>query len=89
MRKKVQSRKGNDAMMCNKGYELKPRHSNAGWYIGTFDNDGYPYCRISKDYYFTQELAQKAIDSKTWVPRDSFETNACCGGLLPDSPQIK
>lgn len=76
-------------MNCRKGYELKPYKSAAGWYVGTRDEDGCPYCRISEQYYKTQDDCQRAMNAKTYIVRQSFETDACCGGLLPDSPQVK
>ncbi len=48
-------------MKCIKGYEVKVMKSAAGYYIGTYDNEGFPMCRIS-DYYKTQESAQRALD---------------------------
>lgn len=36
-------------MKCIKGYDIKIMKSNAGYYIGTRDGEGFPNCRIS-DY---------------------------------------
>lgn len=44
-------------MKCKKGYLLQPLRSAAGWYIGTLDNYGFPYCRITSGYAETKEGA--------------------------------
>lgn len=53
--------------------DLQVLQSAAGWYIGTMYNnpEGYtePGSRDSYDYYPTQEAAQHALDTKTWVQR--------------------
>lgn len=35
---------------CKMGHEIKILKSNAGYYIGTYDEDGLPNCRISNGY---------------------------------------
>ncbi|MCS7567049.1 hypothetical protein N0Z92_27805 [Pseudomonas aeruginosa] len=39
--------------------------SNAGFYIGTLDEEG-PASRESVEYYPSRELAQQALDHGTW-----------------------
>lgn len=46
-------------MKCKKGYEVKPMRSNAGYYIGTADEDGCPNCRVSQQYAKTADEALK------------------------------
>lgn len=46
-------------MKCIKGKEIKPMKSAAGWYMGTSDTDGAPYCRVTAHYYKTAEEAEK------------------------------
>lgn len=52
--------------------ELTVLHSNAGYYIGTYDEEG-PVSRESEEYYRTREAAQYALDNneftQNWVPR--------------------
>ncbi|HHQ4020317.1 TPA: hypothetical protein ACSPY6_001691 [Pseudomonas aeruginosa] len=40
--------------------------SNAGFYIGTLDEEG-PVSRESVEYYSSRELAQQALDNGTWT----------------------
>lgn len=42
-------------MKCRRGLEVKPLKSAAGWYWGTLDSDGFPWCRISTMYADTEE----------------------------------
>lgn len=44
--------------------------SNAGYYIGTTDKDGFANTRESAEYYATQEEAQQALDDRTFTQRD-------------------
>ncbi|MCO1673345.1 hypothetical protein FA459_28440 [Pseudomonas aeruginosa] len=46
--------------------------SNAGFYIGTLDEEG-PASRESVEYYPSRDLAQQALD------------NGCSGLLIPDT----
>ncbi|HFT8627800.1 TPA: hypothetical protein ACGSTE_005328 [Pseudomonas aeruginosa] len=43
--------------------------SNAGFYIGTLDEEG-PASRESVEYYPSRELAQQALDHGTWTQRE-------------------
>ncbi|HEJ4318575.1 TPA: hypothetical protein SL519_006436, partial [Pseudomonas aeruginosa] len=43
--------------------------SNAGFYIGTLDEEG-PASRESVEYYQSRELAQQALDNGTWSQRE-------------------
>lgn len=43
--------------------------SNAGFYIGTLDEEG-PASRESVEYYPSRELAQQALDKGTWTQRE-------------------
>lgn len=52
-----------------KRLELKVLHSNAGYYLGTWDEDG-PYSRESQEYWPTEEAAQSALLSGDWTQRD-------------------
>ncbi|HBO5140362.1 hypothetical protein ACOY4E_08040 [Pseudomonas aeruginosa] len=43
--------------------------SNAGFYIGTLDEEG-PASRESVEYYPSRELTQQALDNGTWTQRE-------------------
>jgi hypothetical protein len=47
---------------------LKVLQSNAGFYIGTFDDCG-PVSRESVEYYPTESAAQNALDKEMWSQR--------------------
>lgn len=44
-------------LICKKGYEIKPYKSNSGWYLGTFDPEEGPNCRLSQKNAATKEEA--------------------------------
>ena len=46
-------------MKCVKGLEIKPMKSAAGWYMGTYTEEGFPNCRVTNAYYSTPEEAEK------------------------------
>lgn len=52
----------------NKRLPLAVLKSNAGFYIGTFDEAG-PYSRESVEYFPTQALAEKAMESGKWTQK--------------------
>ncbi|MFG9255198.1 hypothetical protein ACEP22_23350 [Pseudomonas aeruginosa] len=43
--------------------------SNAGFYIGTLDEEG-PASRESVEYYPSRDLAQQALDNGTWTQQE-------------------
>ena len=43
--------------------------SNAGFYIGTLDEEG-PASRESVEYYPSRDRAQQALDNGTWTQRE-------------------
>jgi hypothetical protein len=54
-----------------KKLSLQVLHSAAGFYIGTFDDEG-PCTRESVEYYLTHEAAQLALDQDTWTQRSNL-----------------
>lgn len=44
-------------LICKKGYEVKPYKDGMGWYLGTFDPEEGPICRLSQGYAPTEEDA--------------------------------
>lgn len=48
--------------------ELQVLESAAGFYIGTFSENG-PYTRESQEYFLTRSRAEGALDQGTWNQR--------------------
>lgn len=46
--------------------ELVVMKSAAGFYLGTFDDEG-PVSRESEEYYPTKEIAQRALDENSFT----------------------
>ena len=63
-------------MLCVRGHEVKVLKSGAGWYIGTVDTDGCPYCRISISYYETKEEAERMM-VEGFAIKDYAENEFC------------
>lgn len=55
---------------CNKRLEICVLKSNAGYYIGTADESG-PCSRESMEYWPTQDLAAKALNSGDWTQKET------------------
>ena len=53
---------------CYKRFPLQILRSNAGFYIGTADDDG-PVSRESAEYYVTRDAAQRAHALGDWTQR--------------------
>ena len=53
---------------CGKRLPLQILRSNAGFYIGTADDDG-PVSRESAEYYVTRDAAQRAHALGDWTQR--------------------
>lgn len=53
---------------CNKRLPLAVLKSNAGFYIGKFDEEG-PCSRESIEYFPSEELAKKALESGNWTQK--------------------
>lgn len=53
---------------CNKRLPVAVLESNAGFYIGTFDEEG-PCSRESVEYFASQALAYKALESDGWTQK--------------------
>lgn len=49
--------------------QLEVMQSNAGYYIGTSCDEGWPNTRDSVEYFGTPEEAQAALDNNTFTPR--------------------
>jgi hypothetical protein len=64
---------------CVKNCEIKVLRSNAGYYIGTLDEDGFPNCRLSEEYFNTPEEAKAALDTKSFTERIALENEFCRG----------
>lgn len=53
-------------------YPLVICKSNAGYYIGRLDKEGFPYSRESKEYFQSKELATVAFETDTWTRRTGW-----------------
>lgn len=60
---------------CKQGLEVKAYSSGAGYYLGTYDEDG-PRCRISSGYAKTEAEALETL----CYDRQSAEENRFCNG---------
>lgn len=65
---------------CARGHLVQALSSAAGWYVGTVDKDGFPYCRISEGYYKACKDAEDAIKNGTYIQRTCMENQFCNGG---------
>lgn len=64
-------------MKCIKGHKVQPLCSGAGYYLGTLDKDGFPWCRISNSYAETKEKAYKLLMDRQV---GCMENEYCNGG---------
>jgi hypothetical protein len=55
---------------CDLTLELQVMQSNAGWYLGTADEEG-PVSRESLEYWGSEEKATNALDSGEWNQRET------------------
>lgn len=55
---------------CNVRLPLEVLQSNAGFYIGTIDEDG-PCSRESLEYFPSRESAKTALRTKNWTQRET------------------
>lgn len=53
---------------CNKRFPQQVLRSAAGFYIGTFDDDG-PVSRESVEYWRKREAADQALSTGEWTQR--------------------
>lgn len=62
---------------CVQGRSVRVLKSEMGYYLGTTDS-GFPYCRLSQEYYPTAEEAEEAFKGNTFTPRHhSMEVEFC------------
>lgn len=55
---------------CKKTLPLQVLHSNAGFYIGTWDEEG-PCSRESAEYFKSESSAEQALQSGVWTQRET------------------
>ena len=63
---------------CVAGKEIQVVKSYAGYYIGTWE-DG-PNCRLSVEYFKSEEEAEEALKNGRFTPRICEENLFCAGG---------
>lgn len=54
---------------CARRAELQVLKSQAGWYIGTVNEDGLPCARESQEYWPSEALALEALTNDTWTQK--------------------
>lgn len=64
---------------CYQDYEVSVHRSTAGYYIGVFDPEEGPLCRISADYYPTREAAELALLNGFHHRMNAMENTFCNG----------
>ena len=64
-------------MKCVKGLEVCVLNSPAGYYVGTIDQECFPNCRLSQEYYKKKEEAQTALNNRTFTLRTCIENQFC------------
>lgn len=52
---------------CRRGHEIQVLKSGAGYYIGTVDEEGFPYCRISAGYSKTAEGCKDLVEDRAYA----------------------
>ena len=62
--------------------KIQALKSNGGWYIGTLDKDGSPYCRVSTEYWKTRSEAEARLTSnqfwrRNWACRECPFCDSC------------
>jgi hypothetical protein len=50
---------------------IRVLQSNAGYYIGTADDDSGPVSRESLEYFRTKEMAEDALKTRCWTQRQT------------------
>lgn len=61
---------------CKRGYKIQVLKSAAGYYVGTLDEEGCPYCRLTSQYAKTEEEAQELFLDRGYASEIRF----CNGG---------
>lgn len=64
------SKYGQLAESCGKKLALKVMRSNAGFYIGTSDEEGFPFSRESIEYFKNEKEANKAFSTESWTQKE-------------------
>ena len=54
---------------CARRAELQVLKSQAGWYVGTVNEDGLPCARESQEYWPSETLALEALTNDTWTQK--------------------
>ena len=60
------------ALSTGKYFQLQVCKSQAGYYIGTLNEDGLPYTRESQEYWRKRELANAALRTAGWTQKWSL-----------------
>lgn len=69
---------------CDKGKEIKILQSAAGYYLGSVDKDGDPYCRCSRYYYENEHSLKFHFNNGTLPIRRCIENELCGNCILKE-----
>ena len=69
---------------CDKNREIKILKSAAGYYLGSVDKNGDPYCRCSRYYYEEDSSIQIHLDNGTLPIRRCIENELCGRCILKE-----
>ena len=50
-------------------FPLQVCKSHAGYYIGTYNDDGEPFTRESEEYWRKPDQAERALNGRLWTQR--------------------
>jgi hypothetical protein len=64
-------------MYCVRSKELRVCESQEGFYRGTVDAEGYPFCRCSALFYVNKKDAEKALRDQEFKLRDCIQNDIC------------
>ena len=60
------------ALGSGKFFQLQVCRSQAGYYIGTLNEEGLPYTRESQEYWTKREQAKAALTTASWTQKWSL-----------------
>lgn len=74
-------------MKCYKGKVIKVINGVDGFFIGTTNEHGTPFCRLSQ-YYSSKKKAKSDLVNKSYKENDSLAIKKCCGNYNPKTKGV-
>lgn len=65
-------------MVCSRGFEIKVLKSKKGFFVGSVDKTGIPFCKLSTRYFGNKNQAEAALNEGFEINYDSFQMRHCC-----------